>query len=247
MVYLKRSFYILSLSIFILCAESANAYIPQRGNVTAYLGPYWFKTNYDGVRSEDNQANVGAALIASGDVSDKGALELGTIFMNKYYFREEGAYSIAERTQTLHITIAYRRYWAPSFSTSLGLYTSYPMGDVKTIHDDYPTDWDKDTSAHSTTESGLDFALQGEVWTSGLWSVMAEARYSYAITKKAHEYSDQYAYMIALKYFIQARVENPKTLKEIPPKPPELKTETETKQDKTPPTSKSPPKPKNLK
>lgn len=243
MVYLKRTLSILSLSIFVLCADFAEAYVPQRGNVMAYLGSYTYRTLYDGDLNDINETMPGISLIASGDVSDHGALEMAAIYFNKYYFREESGRSLAERTQAIHISIAYRRYWAPSFATSLGVYTSYPMGGVKTIHTDFAQAEGIQTSAWASSESGLDLALQGEVWQSGLWAVMAEARYSYALTKQPNEYSDQVGFFLGVRYFIQSRVEHPKTLQEA--KPAEIKNEVENKQDETAPPLKGTTKPKS--
>ncbi|WP_413293556.1 hypothetical protein ACLSU7_00470 [Bdellovibrio sp. HCB185ZH] len=250
MVYLKRTLSILSLSIFILCADFAEAYVPQRGNVMASVGPYFSRTVYDGKYEDLNETMPGIALIASGDVSDHGALEMAAVYFHKYYFRDEAAgRSVVERTQAMQVTIAYRRYWAPSFSTSLGIYTTYPMGFVKTVHTDFTPQEDIKTSAWSSSESGANLALQGEIWNSGLWAVTADARYTYAVSKMPNEFSDQYAFMIGVRYFIQSRVEKPKALeqvkqKEIEQKPAEMKTAPENKADETAPPEKGTTKPK---
>ncbi|WP_142700631.1 hypothetical protein [Bdellovibrio sp. ZAP7] len=245
MVYLKRTLSILSLSIFILCADFAEAYVPQRGNVMAYVGPYFSRTIYDGDYSDLNETMPGLALVASGDVSDHGALEMAAVYFNKYYFRDEAAgRSVIEKTQAMQVTIAYRRYWAPSFSTSLGVYTTYPMGGVKTVHTDFTPAEGIQTSAWSSSESGANLALEGEIWNAGLWAVMADARYTYAVSKQPNEYSDQYAFMIGLRYFIQSRVEKPKALAPIQEKPAEIKTAPENKADETAPPEKGTTQPK---
>ncbi|UYL07756.1 hypothetical protein B9G69_011935 [Bdellovibrio sp. SKB1291214] len=221
--------------------------MPQRGNVMAYLGTYTYRTLYEGELSDINETLPGFSLIASGDVSNHGALEMAAIYFNKYYFREEaGGRNLAERVQAIHISIAYRRYWAPSFATSVGVYTSYPMGGVKTIHTDFAPTEGVQTSAWYSSESGIDVGLQGEIWQSGLWAVMAEARYSYAITKQPNEYSDQAGFFLGVRYFIQSRVEHPKTLQAVEEKKPaEIKTEVENKQDETAPPEKGTTKPKS--
>ena len=208
----KLIFSVLSLSIVILFAEFAMAYVPQRGNINATLGSYVYQTNYSGFRSEDNHSAGGLLIVANGDVSDHGSLEMSTIYMNKSYFRDIGDQALAERTQVLHITIGYRRYWAPSFSTSLAVYTNYPMGNTEVMHTDFPDAEKVETSARASSESGLDLGVQGELWNSGRYSVMAEVRYSYAISKKSHEFSDQYGGSIGLRYFIQSHVAQPKEL-----------------------------------
>lgn len=212
MFNLKRSFSLVSLSIVILFAESVGAYVPQRGNVNATLGPYVYKTVYSGIREQDNEGSTGLSLVANGDVSDHGSLEMAAIYMNKYYFRDDAGRSISEKTQVMHITIGYRRYWAPSFSTSVAVYTNYPMGETETIHTDFTDAENMFTSARANSESGLDLGLQGEIWNSGRYSVMAEFRYSYSIGKKSHEFADQYGGTIGLRYFIQSHVAKPKEL-----------------------------------
>jgi len=203
----------MSLSIVILFAEFATAYVPQRGNINATLGPYVYQTNYSGIRSVDNDVSGSVSLVANGDVSDHGSLEMSVIFMNKNYFRDIGDQSIAEKTQVLHIGIGYRRYWAPSFSTSLAVYTNYPMGETKVMHTDFADAEKVETSARSSSESGLDLGFQGEIWSSGRYSVMAELRYSYALSRRSHEFSDQYGGSVGIRYFIQSHVAKPKELR----------------------------------
>ncbi|MEK2688393.1 hypothetical protein [Bdellovibrio sp. GT3] len=243
MAYINRTLSLLSLSILLVCAEFAFAYVPQRGNVMMYLGPYTYKTEYNGTLSDLKQDTGGVSLIASGDVSDHGALEMAAIYMHKYYFRDESnGRSLVQRTQTMHITVAYRRYWAPSFATSLGIYTNYPMGNINTVHNDFADSENIKTSASKPSETGIDLALQGELWQSGLWAVMAEARYSYALTYEPNEYSNQYGLFLGVRYFIQSRVEKPKTLIEAEnEKPPEIKTPQERNKEKAAPVKSSSP------
>lgn len=203
----------MSLSIVILFAEFAGAYVSQRGNINATVGPYVFQTNYSGIRSEDNGVSGGISLVATGDVSDHGSLEMSTVYMDKSYFRDIADRSIAEKTQVIHIGIGYRRYWAPSFSTSLSVYTNYPMGETEVMHTDFADAEKVETSARTSSESGLDLGFQGEIWSSGRYAVMAEVRYSYALSKKSHEFSDQYGGTIGIRYFIQSHVAKPKELR----------------------------------
>lgn len=214
MKYFRLILCTLSLSILSLVAKSALAYIPQRGNVNATLGPYVFKTNYDGAKESENVANVGLGLVANGDVSNKGSLEIAAIYMDKVYFREDGAKTVAEETQLMHITMGYRRWWGSSFSSSLALYTSYPMGDVLVLHNDFTEAEDVTTTARTTTETGLEFALQGEIWSQERYAIIAEGRYSYSLTKKSGEYADQFGGSIGLRYFIQSSVAAPKELRD---------------------------------
>ncbi len=189
-----------------LFADNASAYTPARGNVQATLSPYIFQTNYSGIASKDNVPNTGGlALVATGDVSDTGALEVAAIYMNKIYFLNDGVKSLAEKTQLIHISMGYRHYLNPYLSTSLGLFTSYPMGDTQVVRDDFLPADNKETTARALTETGLDLAVQAELWGRGRYAVVLEGRYSFSITKKSDEAADQYGVALGLRYFIQGK------------------------------------------
>ncbi|ASD65042.1 hypothetical protein [Bdellovibrio bacteriovorus] len=214
MKYFRLILCLLSLSISLLAAKSVQAYIPQRGNVVATLSPYFFQTNYDGHEQGQNKVDTGISLVANGDVDNKGSLEIAVIYMNKTYFREDGSRTVAEKTPLMHITMGYRRWWTELFSTSLALYTSYPMGLVDVLHNDFTPEEDMGTTARSTTETGLDLALQYELINRERFSIVAEGRYSYSLTKKSNEYADQYGASIGIRYFIQSKVASPKELRD---------------------------------
>jgi hypothetical protein len=124
--------------------------------------------------------------------------------MNKIYFRNDGTdRTVGEETQTIHITMGYRHWFGSYFSTSLGIYTSYPMGGSQIIHDGFPPGQRINTTASEPSESGLDWAIQCEFWTNGRWGAVAEGRYSYSLTKMSNEFSDQYGMTLGLRFFIQ--------------------------------------------
>lgn len=204
----------MSLSISFLAAKSVHAYVPQRGNVVATLSPYFFQTNYNGYEQGQNKLGTGLALVANGDVDGSGSLEIAAIYMQKTYFREDGHRTLAERTQLMHITMGYRRWWTEMFSSSLSLYTSYPMGIVDVLHNDFTPADDMSTTARSTTETGLELAVQYELVNRERFSIIGEGRYSYSLTKKSNEYADQYGASIGIRYFIQSKVASPKELRE---------------------------------
>lgn len=196
----------LSLIILLAFPELAFSYVPERGNVTATLGPYIFRTNYEGASEENlNSPRMGGvSLTALGDVSDHGSLEVLMLYMNKIYFRTENAKSIAEKIQLMHITMGYR-YWISNYlSASFGLYTSYPMGDSQVIRTDFTQSEDFSTTAGEKSESGLDIAVQVELWSKERFAIVMEGRYSYSLTKKANEFADHYGGSIGLRYFIQS-------------------------------------------
>lgn len=207
---------VLSLSISLLSANFAQAYIAQRGNVTATVSPYLFKENYGGYLSEHNEWDTGISLIATGDVSSKGSLEMAAIYMKKTYFLEDGDKALAERANIFHVTIGYRHWWNPYFSSSLTIYTNYTVGSIQTLHDDFAPEENMKTSARAASESGVDLAIQGDLWSSDRYALVAEARYSYSLTKETGEFADQYGVSVGIRYFIQSSVAHPKELE--PPK-----------------------------
>lgn len=200
---LKLIVSLLSLSIFLFFAENTFAYNPERGNVQATLGPYIFKTNYAHLAHEENAPNMGGlALIATGDVNDKGALEVAVIYMNKLYLVSEGEKALIEKTQQLHISMGYRYWIGPYISASAGIFTGYPMGNIQTVRNDFTVNR-PNTTARETTETGLDLAVQTEIWNRDRFSLIGEARYSLSLTKKANEAADQYGFSLGIRYFIQ--------------------------------------------
>lgn len=209
---------IMSLLFFLLLTKSAQAYDAQRGNVTATLGSYFFRTNYQSDNQQMNSPTMGGiALTALGDVSDNGSLEITAIYMNKIYFRSEGGIDVAEKTQLLHMTMGYRYWFGSYFSTSLGVYTSYPMGVSTLVHSNAPAGQGLNTTAGEPSESGLDWAIQWEPWNNGRWGAVVEGRYSFSLTKKANEWADQYGTIVGVRYFIQGDSKEASIRSEVAP------------------------------
>jgi hypothetical protein len=201
---------IICLFLWLFNSAVSLAYVPKAGNVTATFGPQISQTISNGSRSgADNPLQNGYGLIALGDVNDYGALEIGTFYMPKIFIREAGGKFLSEKTQTMHITLGYRYWLAPSFSTSLTFYSAYSMGSYNTLHSDFPAgQTEKGTSAQDYTEYGFDLALQAEVWSSGRYGIVIDGRYSQSVTNKPSEDANHYAFLIGLRYLIQEKVPN---------------------------------------
>ncbi len=192
--------------VFLVCS-SALAYTPSEGNVTATLGTFGYKTNFSGSASGAASRNLaGLGLIALGDLNDIGSLEIAMFDLHKVYFREESGKYIAEEKEVIHITMGYRYWINPYFSSSLSFYSSYSLGEVRLVHSDFAPGTEIDTSARDTTEYGFDFALQGDIWSSEKWAVIGEARYSLSVTSKKSEQSDHYGVMLGVRYQIQEKM-----------------------------------------
>ncbi len=202
MKYINFLFFLTILIINNLAA----AYEPSSGNVSAILGPYVYKTNFTSTASGVTSPTLGGyGLMAVGDVSDHGSLEIAMFDMHKLFLRDQSGLYIVEEKEVVHITMGYRWWLNPYFSTSLTFYSSYALGNPKIIHSDFATGTEIDTSARDTTEYGFDFAVQSELWSHEKYAVVADARYSLSVTNKANEKSDHYGLFLGLRYLIQEK------------------------------------------
>ncbi len=209
------SFLVSTLLIFgLLLPLEVSAYSPKEGNVLGTLGFFLHKTNFlPSTTGAEAPWQGGIALVANGDVSTRGQLEVGIFHMNKQYFRDLNYRFIGEQTEELHVTMGYRHWIMPSFSAAVSFSTAYSMGYVHELHNDFSPSPAIDTSAHDTVEYGFDFSLQAEVYTWGRYAIMLDAIYSLSVTGKPNERADHYGGLLGLRYFIQEKqiVEKPKT------------------------------------
>ncbi len=192
------------LVILLFHTEKSFSYDPVEGQVTATLGPYYAKTNYAGINSDINSSYLGGiGLIAVGDINQNGSLEIGMFYVPQMFFREQGAQLLAEKTQVMHISMGYRRWINPYFSTSLSFFSSYSMGVPQVVYSDLPVGSEIDTSARDITEYGLDWSIQGDLWSYDKIAIIFEGRYSLSATSKPNEKSDQYGFLLGLRYLVQ--------------------------------------------
>jgi len=198
-----QNFFLLLCFIFPL---TVFGYTPQEGNVTATLGPYFYRTNYLGKAPSVNSPYLGGVgLIVNGDISDHGALEIALFHLNKLYFREQSGETLVEKTALLQINMGYRYWWNSWLSSSLTFYSSYSMGSPITVYNSTAANSGVQTSAEATTMYGFDFAFQQELWNHDRFSLMLDERYSRSVTSKSGEDADDYGVMIGLRYFVQEK------------------------------------------
>lgn len=206
----------LTIALFFFTCESFS-YSPEEGKVNAILGPMYYKTNFNGSpQGAAASYKTGVSLIALGDVSDHGSLEIGIFFLEKQFFREyQGGY-IGTETPIIHITTGYHFWHTPYFSSSLAIFSAYPFGTAETIHNSIAPGLNVDTSATDNAEYGIEAAVQGEILTAGKFAVVLEGRYSYSLTHKKDEYADHFGAVLGLRYLIQeekVREQKPETAK----------------------------------
>lgn len=182
------------------------AYSPKEGNVTATLGPFFYRTYFPSASSGLKSPVFGdIAIIANGDISDHGALEVALFHMQKLFIREQAGGYIAEQTELIHITMGYRRWLNSYFSASMAFFSSYAIGDSRLVHSDFSSATELTTSARDITEYGFDFSLQTQIWNNELYSVLLDTRYSRSVTAKSSENADHYGALIAFKYIVQEK------------------------------------------
>lgn len=192
--------------IFLMLSTATFAYSPEEGNITASLGPYFYKTNFQDAKTDAKSANqTGLGLIVNGDISDKGALEIAMFHMNKTFLRADGKKYIAEQSQVIHITMGYKWWLSRYLGTSLALYSAYPLGNVKVLYSDFAAGTAVPTSARDTTEYGFDFAVQSQIWKGNKFDAVAELRYSLSLTSRSHEQADHYGAYLGIRYLIQEK------------------------------------------
>lgn len=185
------------------------AYTAKEGNVTANIGPFFSKTNYEGQGSHKNSFLAGTGFVATGDLNTSGALEISMFYMRKAYFREDAANFIAERTYLMHIGMGYRWWLQPRFSTSLTFTSSYTMGEPQMIFSNLNSGQEIKTSATDITDYGIDLAAQYEIYQSSNLALIIDARYGYNLTSKAHERGDHFGALLALRYLVQEKNPSP--------------------------------------
>lgn len=191
-------------TLFLLVVGSAQAYSPRSGNIIGTLGPYWSKTEYPSSQTQNYSPVIqGFSLVANGDTGEWGSLEVALIYAPRLYYRQENGLTQLEKIERMHITMGYRWWLNQYLSTSLGLFSSYAMGDPVVEFTQYAPGAEIDTSARDTTEYGLDLAIQSEVWGSGKYAAVIEGRYSYSLTPKENEKSHHYGLSIGVRYLFQ--------------------------------------------
>lgn len=212
MNYSIQKFIILSL-LFLVSPKSL-AYIPQRGNVNLILSRYTFKSQITNDTLSGDLSPNGFGLTAIGDVNPHGSLEISSIFYHKSFYRLHERMTALEESDVVHVTMGYRHYWSHWFSSSLSFFTAYPLGTVDVISRENATT-DFQTSATKNSQSGMDLALQGELWASGRWGLQAEIRYSHYLAKLEGEDPHQLGVGLGIRYFLQSRVKKPREYKEL--------------------------------
>lgn len=194
---------ILFVSIFI--ASGSWAYTPREGNVNVNFGPFLSKTRSENSTSSFDTSMSSFGLVTVGDINSKGALEIGIFHFHKSFLRNERTFFVSEKTEMLHVTMGYRWWLSPVWSSSMTFSSSYSMGTPSSLYNDFPITEEIPTSARDTVEYGLDLALQREVWSQGQYGVNFDFRYGLSLTSKTQEQGDHFGAMVNFRYLIQEK------------------------------------------
>lgn len=181
----------------------AYTYSPSKGQITATFGPCLVQPYWPYPPGDLAPWSGGVSLIVNGDLNAQDSLEIGLANYHKLYLINLDDGPISEKTEVLHITMGYRHWLANFISVSASLYTDYPHGEVQLQHAQSNPTASTETSAHRNVNYGIDLSAQAELTRWSTSSLILDARYSRALTKKANEFADNYNMMIGLKYIIQ--------------------------------------------
>jgi len=137
-------------------------------------------------------------------VGRSGGLEVGLFYFNKPYLRTRNDEVLIESIDRLYITTGYRRWWSNDFSTALGIFSSYSIGDAKTLVRTGPFPLDFTTSARKISEHGLDASIRFELESSKHHGVAIDLRYSFNLNPFSGEKANHYA--LNLTYIRRVKV-----------------------------------------
>ena len=195
-----------SLILISLIPVHTFAYTPKEGNVSATLGPYLSRTNFEGSSSGANTPYFGGfGIMALGDINDHASLEISWFTMPMVYVRQKGGLYLAEQIQTTQINMGYRQWLSSYLSAGLSFYSAYSIGEIQTVHSDFPKGQEIDTSASDKTEYGFDFSIQGQLWSDGFITCILDGRYSLSVTSKEKENADHFGLFLALRYMVKEK------------------------------------------
>lgn len=193
------------LIILSLLSLSAGAHNPEQGQVWAAFGPYLYQTQRFHEQFESPLLG-GWSLIAEGDLTTHGGLELTLAYMNPIFAVEREDKKVIERVKRMYIAMGWRHWFSRDFSVSPSFFSSYVMGDAKIVRNDFGNPVDPPhTSARDPVDYGFALSTQYEALHYKNFAVLLDARYSYSVTPKPKEDSNTYGLFVAVKFFIQGK------------------------------------------
>jgi hypothetical protein len=196
------------LVIALLTGLECAAHEAADGDIYASLGIFNYMTHALN-HSMPNPVLQGPAFKAEADLSKHGGIEVSVFYLRNSFSIKQNRLIVIERIKRLYIASGYRHWFNDRFSMALALSSSYSMGDLQIVRDDFRGGARQNTSASDTTEYGFDLSVQYEAWRHDRFSVVIDGRYDWSVTAKPSEDSNHFGALVALKYFVQSRERSP--------------------------------------
>ncbi|NRA68181.1 MAG: hypothetical protein HRU19_27100 [Pseudobacteriovorax sp.] len=193
------------MSTILSASVQSSSFTLERGVIRAATGTYVHKTvPLPGVPDYLTEPKVSAALIVEGGLDPSGSLEIGLFPTQKtFLFRSNDGRWLSVEAQKMNITTAYRYYINQSISFSLGILTSYSMGDGIVERESAQgiglRDFDTEI-ALSPAIYMMDASAQLKVWQEGALAAFIDFRYSSRLKKQTKVSYDQYSIIGGFKY-----------------------------------------------
>lgn len=187
-----------SIFIFLSIIHSTNAFAlaPKPGQFRYSLGPYFYRSIIDSTQYKlVDTVKTGFALNVEAGFPNETALEVQFLYLEKRYFNDSDLAYIYSASPRVYISLGYRKWLFDQASLALGLASHYLAGAEKVISSDGDTTGIELSSAKESSYSG-DLSLQIELYSSDLFSIVFDYRYSYLLFHKEGEESDHSAAML---------------------------------------------------
>jgi hypothetical protein len=214
MVYLSSVKILCVVFIVITLSQYCYAHQPDEGKVFGTIGP--FVNHSQSVYTPEANYTpffLGFGILAEGDLSNHGGGEIGLFYFNKLYKRAMANGFVVAQVAKIDIPMGYRYWFNPSFSGALGFSTSFSVGNPQVNFSNVTGD--QSTSATNIADYGIDFSVQWEFWTNGLFSALVDGRYSLSISTNPGEDANQYGVLVGIKYMIQEKDKDREREKEL--------------------------------
>jgi hypothetical protein len=199
-------FYLITLILgYNIFSIDLHAYEPLEGQISSSFG---FNVNKTEVPSNtvsySPKYETGLGFIALGDIDSNSSLEMSMFYMPKVYFANRANETLFENTRVLQVNMGYRRWWTANWSSSISIYSSYPVGPINRNFESLTTNSNLKTSASEPVHYGYDLAIQRQLdFFSQSFSI--DIRYSTSINNKPGELADHVAFFFGWQKIIQEK------------------------------------------
>jgi hypothetical protein len=197
-------FKLVIILIAITLSNISYAHQPAEGKVFGTFGPFVNHTQSIYTPEANTPFNPGFGILAEGDLSDHGGIEIGLFVSQKDYKREFGSNGLVmTRVERIDIPMGYRYWLIPELSAALEFDSAFSVGDPSFLYSNVTGD--QSTTANTVAEYGIEFSIQYEFWTNQVFSLLADGRYTLSVSANPGEDANVYGLMLALKYLIQEK------------------------------------------